>query len=264
MESRDLLIYLSIKNEGDWDKIYADITNQVFPDDEEEAFKLIHKIKSKVVTIMDEDYPEPIKRSYRPPFVLYYYGDLSLAKDRCKNISVVGARKNTNYGKMMCENLVSVLCQDYIIVSGLAMGIDSISHQTAVDNAGKTIAVLGSGINICYPKQNEDLYKKICKKHLVLSEYPDDVQPSANKFPKRNRIIAALSNCLLIIEGKRNSGTSITATMMLENGGDVCCVPTRALENSICNHLIAYGAFLVETADDVLDVVGRNKSEPIF
>ncbi|MCQ2801841.1 MAG: DNA-processing protein DprA [Bacilli bacterium] len=263
MKAREILIYLSTIYKGDWNQIFETITAKKQLD-EKEIKKVLKNLKSKVVTCFDDDYPQQLKTVQKPPFVLYYHGDLSLARDKHKSISVVGSRKNSPYGEAVTNKLVKDLCKELVIVSGMARGIDGIAHRACIANGGKSIAVLGCGINVCYPASNLDVYDEMKKHHLILSEYPDLTEPNPLYFPIRNRIIAALSDCLLVTEGQRNSGTSITATITLENGGNVCCVPTRIGENSVCNHLIAYGAALVETAEDIYLEMGYRKNETAF
>ena len=263
MEAREIFIYFAIIHNGNWDKIYESVSNKE-PVNEKVAKRVIKDPKSKVVTILDDDYPLQLKDARKPPFVLFYHGDLSIVKNKHKCVSVVGSRKNTAYGEEVTTKLVSDLCKEVTIVSGMARGIDGIAHRACIASGGKTVAVLGCGINICYPPDNLDIYDEIKKHHLIMSEYPDVTPPNPRNFPVRNRIIAALSDCLLVTEGQRNSGTSITATLTLESGGNVCCVPTEIGKNSVCNHLIANGAGLVESAEDVFLEMGYRKNETAF
>lgn len=263
MTSSEVIAYYSVIHKGDWASIWDSLHSQNEPD-EEEVRKVLKSIKSKWVTVMDDDYPEQLKSIYRPPYTLFYHGDLSIISNKYKGISVVGARENTRYGAAVTRNLVRKLSKELYVVSGMARGIDGIAHRTCIEVGGKTVCVLGCGINVCYPVSNLDIYDEAKKHHLIISEYPNCTQPCQAYFPIRNRIIAGLTNCLLVTEGKKRSGTSITATVTLQNGGNVCCVPTKIQTDSICNHLIAYGARLVETVDDIYDEMGYSKSEPIF
>lgn len=263
MKVHDILVALAYKLNGDWNAIYEFIcTHQTLPD--EEIKVLLKKINSKAVTIMDEDYPMYLKDIQKPPFVLFYHGDISLLKDGSKIISVVGARKYTSYGKKATEDLVGQLSKNFVIASGMAMGIDSIAHRTTFKNGGKTIAVLGCGINVCYIPDCLDIYEECKKNHLVISEYPDLTPPTTKTFPVRNRIIAGISRCLLVSEAKIISGTAITATLMVNVGGEVCCVPTNIYCDSLCNHLIASGAVLVESVQDIYDAINFRPETPIF
>lgn len=263
MKSREVLIYYSIIYKGDWLAI-SDAIQRHEEIDEEAAKKLISKINSKVVTCLDDDYPQQLNFVFRPPFVLFYHGDLSIIKDKNKAVSVVGSRENTRYGGGVTNYLVRKLSKEMTIVSGMARGIDGIAHRACIGAGGKTVCVLGCGINVCYPACNLDIYDEAKKNHLVLSEYPNLTEPAPFRFPIRNRIIAGLSNCLLVTEGKKNSGTSITATLTLESGGNVCCVPTKIGNESVCNQLIANGAALVESVDDIYLEMGYKKNQTIF
>lgn len=255
MNSNEILLYLSLKYEGNWEKIYQAITERE-EIDEKQACEVIKNVNSKYITILSEEYPDNLKRIFRPPFVLYYHGDISLLKDSTYCLAVVGSREYSRYGEQVTKKLVKDLAKELIIVSGLARGIDAIAHHAAIESGGRTIAVLGNGINVCYLKQNQDLYDECKKNHLIISEYPDQTSPRPGLFPIRNRIIVGISNVVLVTEGKINSGTQITAALMAEKNGNVCCVPARYGENSICNHMIASGAYLVESVYDIFEVAG--------
>ena len=261
--SRNILVNLSLKYHGDWDKIYEAICKK-------EVFKTEDFLSKKVdypgnfITILDEEYPPHLKNVCKPPFVLFYYGDISLLKYEDKCISVVGSRQCTEYGTMMTEKIVRDLCDTHIIVSGLALGIDRIASETAINNGGKTIVVLPCGIDVCYPLRHKDLYEKIKKNHLVISEYPLDTNPEENNFRFRNRIVAALGKGLLVTEAYHSSGTLISVGFALMMSKDVMCVPYHADENSECNRLINEGAFLVQNADDVRFVLEGKFHEKKF
>lgn len=251
VKGRDLLIYLSVTYEGDWDKIYDAIKRKEKNFTSEDVDRAVLSIKAKTITLLDNNYPEILKKCYRPPFVLYYYGDLTLI-DEDKSISVVGSRNCSPYGEEMTKNIVSVIAKKLAIVSGLARGIDSLAAQTAIDVGGKTIAVLGSGIDYCYPKENWQLYEEIKKNHLLISEYPNLTKPNRENFPMRNRLIAYFSNSLFMAEGSTKSGSFITVSYALEKGSDVFCLPHEANKNSGCNKLIKEGATLVESGEEIL------------
>lgn len=210
-------------------------------------------------TIDDEIYPESLKNICDPPQKIYYRGNLDLLRsDRL--IAIVGTRRNTAYGKLCCENIVKKLMDaDVTIVSGFAMGIDTISHKTCIDNNGKTIAVIASGLDIVYPASNLKLWKEIEKKGLILSEYDYGTKPFRSNFPKRNRIIAGLSKATVIIESKEKGGSLITANMALEEGRDIFAVPGNIFsENSKgSNSLIRDSkAKLLLSADEILEEYG--------
>lgn len=259
MKGRDVLAYLALKHKGDWDLIYKDIHDRVSIANEEEALKEISKIKSNYVTILDDDYPRCLKVNYKPPFILFYYGDLSLIKNNDKFAAVIGTRNCSSYGVEMTEKIVSDIAKDVVVVSGLARGIDSVAHRSAISSGGKTIAVLGSGIEYCYPKENKFLYDEIKNNHLILSEYPLMTEPNKENFPFRNRIISALSNVIVVVEASYKSGTSTTVGWALELGKQVCCVPHLAGKGSLCNKLISEGAQLIESGKDVLMEIGQTQ-----
>ena len=250
LKSRDILIYFALKYCGNWRLMYDAITRK-------EKFSTTdvidanNTLTSKAITILDDDYPSFLKKIYCPPFVLFYHGDISLINEELMKIAVVGSRDCSEYGVKMTDSLVSGICRELIVVSGLACGIDAVAHQTAISNGGKTIAILGSGINYCYPDTNIYLYKEIKENHLVLSEYPHLTPPTKESFPFRNRIIAALGDATLVTEAHLKSGTMITTSFALTFGRDVMCVPARADDDSACNKLIKEGAILVEDCDDI-------------
>ena len=250
--SKDSLIALSLKHQGNWDKIYKDLIARNMPEDC--YFDRVNQLECGVITMLDSSYPEQLKHITKPPFVLYYYGDLSMLQEYGKNISIVGSRNNSEYGQKITEELAGGLAEKgFTIVSGLALGIDAIAHRAAIDNSGKTVAVLGCGIDNFYLKTNEELYRLMKEQYLVISEYPEDTLPSPEFFPIRNRIIAGLSKTLIVTEAGHHSGSIITALLALQGNADVMCVPHPAGQFSECNRLIMNGAFLVESVDDVIN-----------
>ncbi len=252
IKGRDLLIYYAVKFEGDWNEIYNAMKVRLKPDPEElEA--VLKSVKANTLTVLDEDYPKRFEFMTCPPFVLFYYGDISLIADDKNSLAVIGSRNNTDYGKEMTEYLVSGVAKDYIIVSGMAIGIDSIGQEACIKAGGKTVAVLGSGIDYCYPARNKELYETIKKDHLVISEYPNDTKPEPIHFTERNRIIAAIPSALLVPEAHNRSGTLSTVSHALQLGKPIFCVPHMATSDSLCNALIKDGALLVETPEEVID-----------
>ena len=150
---------------------------------------------------------------------------------------------------------MSEVAKEYTVVSGLAIGTDTLVHQTTIDVGGKTIAVLGSGIDYCYPVRNKELYEEIKRNHLVISEYPGDLMPSEISFPRRNRIIAMISKGLIVTEAYARSGTLTTVMFALQYSKTVMCVPYRAGLGSECNRLISEGAFLVEDGKTAIEIL---------
>ena len=156
MGSREMLIGLVLKYRGSWKDVMADMQQRKGP--EEEFLEQAKNLKCNVVTILDEDYPRQLKNIIKPPFVLFYYGDIKLVSDYYKNVSIVGSRECSQYGSDKTTEIAGDLAeQGYVIVSGMAKGIDSIAHEAAIKNKGKTVAILGSGIDYCYPLSNTKL-----------------------------------------------------------------------------------------------------------
>lgn len=200
-------------------------------------------------------FPQKLKNISKSPKEVYADGNIGLLDS--VGIAVIGSRRNSSYGKRMCQFFVKELVQYGItIVSGMAEGIDSIAHKTCIDNGGNTIAVLPCGFNHVFPKTNISLYKNILKVGgVVLSEYSLNVKADSEKFLERNRIVAGLSIGTLVIEGGYRSGTSVTARLTKEQNKKVFCVPS-SLENYkgiTCNRLIQEGGKLVTCVEDILE-----------
>ena len=212
--------------------------------------------KENIHFLMYEDvlYPKRLKEIYLPPVVLFYKGRLELFNRL--SIGIVGARNHTEYSKEALEYLLpDILERKVSIISGLARGVDSLAHQLTLDLNGETIAVIGNGINICYPKENRSLYDAIGKKGLILSEYPLDSPPLKFHFPYRNRIIAGLSHGLCVIEAKLHSGSLITANVALSENRQVFALPGSITSeySKGTNELITAGAFPIRNANDILE-----------
>lgn len=260
-EPRDILIYLAFKHEGDWDACVAGIrSHEHF--DEEEYEKLLKTNGSKIITMLDDEYPNYLKTMMKPPLVLFYYGDISILKDQRKNVGYVGSREASSYGLETAKNICKDLAgYGYNVISGLASGIDTAATEGAIEGKGKAVAVLGNGIDYCYPSENTPLYRQLIHEGLVISEYPGMTRPSKETFPFRNRLIACLSKAVVVGEASIRSGTLITVNYALSNNIDVGCVPYRAGENSACNVLIKEGAFMIENAEDIMTMVGNNSKK---
>lgn len=260
--NKSILAYLSYLKDGDWDEIFKVIKNKESINVEEIDDKL-SLLTTKYVTLVDEDYPLSFKRKLnKPPFVLFYKGDLSLIYNRNKKrLSVVGSRKATPYGCDAIRKIISELPKDYVIISGLATGIDAVAHKAALDNGLKTIAVLGSGIDYIYPQCNKELYKRIIDNGgLILSEYPNATIPKKDNFVFRNRIVAGLGNFLLVGEAYERSGTSTTINYAMECGNNVGCIPYPITYKSMCNKYIKEGAYLIECGQDVEEIMNDEGS----
>lgn len=223
----------------------------------------------KTISINNKYYPENLKKIYDPPKVIYVKGNYKILNNL--SISIVGCRDATDYGKKAAKYFSYWLSKNKInIVSGLAKGIDSFAHIGAVcgkveensknvDNLSTfgTIAVVGTGLDIVYPKENKYLEEKIIETGgAIISEYPLGTKPTRYNFPKRNRIISALSKGVLVIEAKEKSGTLITVDFALEQGRDVFVVPgnINSLNSVGTNHLIKQGAIIVTNYKEILDI----------
>ena len=216
--------------------------------------RLAEKLKARIITIVDDSYPEILKTIYDPPPVLYIRGEFR--EDDQVAIAIVGSRHATTYGKLMSEELSSALSRaGFTIISGLARGIDTAAHQAAIKNSGRTIAVLGNGLAVAYPPENRGLMEKIAETGALVSEFPMTTSPDRYNFPRRNRIIAGLSLGTVVVEAADQSGALITAEFALEQGREVFAVPGNASSKSSngTNQLIKDGAKLVQSAEDILD-----------
>lgn len=205
----------------------------------------------------DEQYPQALRNCKEPPLAIYVLGRLPDAEQAC--VGVVGTRKITPYGRRVCRKLAEELSQCGVtVVSGLARGIDSEAHAAAVRLQKPTVAVIGTGIGRCYPAENRALEKAILAHGgAVVSELPFDKPPHAFHFPRRNRLIAALSQPVVVIEGEVKSGALITAKLAVENGKDVLAVPgpIDSPQSGGPNSLIRDGAGVVTSVADVLDYI---------
>lgn len=207
-----------------------------------------------VLTIVDDDYPLVLKPIKDPPYVLYALGDLELLA-KSPALSVIGTR---NPSKDAIPKLRLVLTrpidENWVIVSGMAKGIDSFAHKLAMSMNGKTIAVLGGGFQHIYPRENVALYHQISKSGLVLSEYPPSVRPERFHFPERNRIISGLSFGTLVLEATERSGTLITVDQALDQGREVYAVPGSPTipQTKGCHRMIQDGAMLISNSDDIM------------
>lgn len=217
----------------------------------------LDKIKSRNIDILvfdDSLYPSQLRNIYNSPYLLYYRGDINLLNN--PSIAVVGSRTPSHYGKQLSEQFSIQLCQKNLnVVSGMARGIDSIVHKSVLEHGGKTIAVLGSGLEQIYPPENKRLFYEIAEKGLVLSEFNINMKPEARNFPMRNRIISGLSLGVLVIEAKEKSGALITADFALEQGRDVFAIPgpITSPTSAGTNSLIKQGAKLVSSIEDILE-----------
>ena len=202
------------------------------------------------------DYPSLLSEISDPPVGLFYIG--KLPDNTLHRVAIIGSRKCSEYGLNTAQRLGAALARkDVVIVSGMARGIDGMAHRGALEAAGLTIAVLGCGVDICYPAENRSLRDSIAKSGCIISEYPPGVTPRAGFFPARNRIISGLSQIVIVVESAKKSGTLITVDQALEQGRDVMAVPGNVTNkySEGTNDLIKQGAEPVCKAEDVLHML---------
>lgn len=207
-----------------------------------------------IIEYFNEIYPETLKMIEKPPSRLYAIGNIEILKNY--GIAVVGSRCNTKYGEKVCKQFTQSLVEyNFSIISGLAVGIDSIAHKTCLENSGKTIAVLPCGLENIYPKENINLAKEILKNEgLLITEYEEHVKADSEKFRERNRIVAGLGIGTLIIEAGNRSGTSITARHTILQDKPLFAIPSNLdnIKGKTTNKLIQNGGHLVTCVEDIL------------
>ncbi len=216
-----------------------------------------------IYTIWDDDYPMLLKKIFDPPVILYTKGQ-PLKKEE-DSVAIVGTRKFTPYGRSMAKAIAKVLNNSGItVVSGLARGIDTIAHKETVKNGTRTIAVLGSGIDVVYPAENRKLFQDICERGTVISEFKLGTKPDGSNFPQRNRIISGLSHATVIVEAGHKSGAILTAFNAVDQNRDVFAVPGRATDaqSKGTNRLIRNGAFPLERGQQVIEQIQRRLFKP--
>lgn len=216
-----------LKIEGIGEKIVEEILSNKYRIGLKEEIKKMKKEKVELISIYDEIYPKNLKEIYDKPICLYVKGNKEILNEF--SLAMIGCRENSTYGKEVATAVAKGLAKNNIItVSGLARGIDSISHKETLKQGGKTIAVIGSGLDIIYPYENTNLANEIIKTGgLVISEYPLGTKPAKMHFPARNRIISGLSSGLIVIEAKKKSGTMTTVDFALEQGKTVFAIPRK-------------------------------------
>lgn len=217
------------------------------------------------ITIDSYQYPQMLKNIFDPPSILYVRGHLH-DEDFDMSVGVVGARRCSEYGKKAGFTISKELAEEGItIVSGMARGIDAEAHKGAIAGGGRTIAVLGSGVDVCYPKEHQRLMSEILNQGAVISEFSPGVQPRPGHFPLRNRIISGLSCGLVVIEAAKKSGSLITADQGLEQGKDIYALPgsiySKLSEGT--NHLISQGARILTSSNDILKDFGINNDKKV-
>lgn len=228
--------------------------DEKFMNDQERRAK---EIGAEIISFWDEDYPELLRQTISPPVVLFCLGNKKLLNEKC--VAVVGTRRITDYGKLVTKKIVPELVRaDLVIVSGMAFGVDSLAHQISIENNGKTIAVLGTGVDVCYPASNKRLYERIVENGCIVSEYPFGTKAAKQNFPARNRIIAGLCRATIVIEAPIDSGALITARVSAEIGRDVFAVPADIDKKMSegCNWLLKMGAIPLTDSTQILEYYG--------
>jgi DNA processing protein len=202
----------------------------------------------------EPEYPQTLLQIYDPPVMLYVRGDAQILNQ--PSIGMVGTRRPTLYGTQMAERLGRELAaRGLIVVSGMARGIDAISHQGVLAVNGRAVGVLGTGIDVCYPKENRKLYEKVLERGAIISEFPLGTHPAPENFPVRNRIVAGMPLGVVVVEGAQYSGSLITARLAMEFGREVFAVPGNVTQpvSFAPNLLIKQGAKLVTNGEDVIE-----------
>lgn len=240
------------------DKIVVALSDNTILDRAQKEVAFLKKFNIRTLFFLDKDYPSRLKNCIDSPVVLYYKGTADL--NCSKIIGIVGTRNATDYGKTACHKIISDLAQDKpMVISGLAYGIDSYAHRAALENNLETIGVLGHGLNMIYPSQNKKLAEKMTKSGGLLTEFISDTQPDRENFPMRNRIIAGISDAILVIEAAEKGGALITADIGNSYNRDVFAIPGRITDpfSKGTNNLIRKNmASLVQSADDIRYLMG--------
>ena len=222
------------------------------------------KHEYSVLTLADPIYPPALRELYDCPPFLFLKGVLSESDNRA--VAMVGARRATEYGRMTASQIAGELARRQVtVVSGLAVGIDSASHQGALDGGGRTIAVLGSGIDVVYPPSNRTLYDRIAEHGAVISEFFPGVEPAPGHFPRRNRVIAGLSQAVIVVEAGNKSGALLTADLALAQSRKLFAVPGNLSSklSAGTNELIKSGAHIMTSVDDIFSVLPALKNNYI-
>ncbi|MEG1847795.1 MAG: DNA-processing protein DprA [Lachnospiraceae bacterium] len=216
-------------------------------------YERLEQQQIRFLSIQQEEYPTRLRHIPDAPYAIYVKG--ALPEEEKPTIAIIGARQCSAYGRFMAREFGMGLAKEGIqVISGLAMGVDSISQKGAMEAGGRTFGVLGCGVDICYPQENQAIYDRMLTQGGILSEYIPGTSPKPNYFPPRNRIISGLSDAVLVVEAKARSGTLITVDMALEQGKEVYALPGRTTDalSFGCNHLIQQGAGIALSVSDFI------------
>lgn len=249
-----------VENEGNEERVYFKYKDYCKDFLLEEAVKIEEYMLHNnigLITVNDNEYPEPLKVILERPYGLFYKGNISLLKGNI--VGIVGSRMCTSYGgeitKLLTKELISY---NITIISGGAKGIDTFAHKTTLEQGGKTIIVLGCGVDVIYPRQNSSLFKMVEKEGLIISEFLPKTPPLPYHFPLRNRIISGLSKMVIVTEASSKSGSLITATYAADMGKTVMAVPGSVFSKGSngCNRLIRDGAQMFTGIEDLHSILG--------
>lgn len=244
LSEEQIRVFLDNRSRANLELMYSEFSNGPF----------------SFVTLEDDDFPNNLRNIYDPPYGLFYNGKLPSFR---KSVSIVGARRCSEYGKHIASVLAQHLAErGYTVVSGMARGIDSFAHKGCLNGHGQTVAVLGSGVDVVYPKENRLLYEEIAANGAVISEFPIGFEPRPVNFPIRNRIVAGLSDSLIVVEARLKSGSLITADLALEQGRDIYVVPGRVGDklSEGCNRLVTQGAGLIYSIEQFLNELDESQA----
>jgi len=242
--------------EGLGEKVAKEIRKGPLDKAVEKELNFLKELGGTILTIKEDAYPKRLKYIYDPPALLYVRG--ALKKEDELAVAIVGSRKTSPYGRWITERVSQELARRGVtVVSGMARGIDSAGHKGAISGGGRTIAVLGCGVDVVYPSENRNLFHQIIDRGAILSEFPMGSPPEGGHFPRRNRIISGLSIGVVVVQASAESGSLITASYALEQGREVFAVPGNvgAEGSRGTNRLIKEGAKLVETSEDILEEI---------
>ncbi len=249
-KSKEELVEIGLK-----EKIVEEILKKEYRKNLDKYLEYIEKNNIEIITIKNEYYPENLKKIYDPPVILYLKGNKEILNQ--KSVAMVGCRLCTNYGKTVAKKIAYNLALNNInVISGLARGIDTYSHIGTLEANGKTIGVMGCGLDRVYPKENKKLFEEIILKGgAVISEYVIGTKPLAKNFPRRNRIISGMSEGVIVVEAKEKSGTLITVDFALAQGKEIYVVPGNitSIASFGTNELIKQGAKVITCANDILE-----------
>jgi len=243
-----------LRIEGLGERVAGEIRKGPLEKAVEKELNLLKGLGGTILTFKEDAYPKRLRDIYDPPALLYVRGELK--KEDELAVAIVGSRKTSLYGRWITEKVSQELARYGVtIVSGMARGIDSVAHKGAISGGGRTIAVLGCGVDVIYPSENRNLFHQIINQGAILSEFPMGSPPEGGHFPRRNRIISGLSIGVAVVQASAESGSLITAGYALEQGREVFAVPGNvgAEGSRGTNRLIKEGAKLVETSEDILE-----------